>query len=64
MSTLDRYILAEWLKVFGVSLIVLIGLLVLQDAADHAEDFRQGFAGAGEVAAYYAWLVPSYLPWL
>ncbi|SVD69631.1 uncharacterized protein METZ01_LOCUS422485, partial [marine metagenome] len=40
MSTLDRYILAEWLKVFGVSLIVLIGLLVLQDAADHAEDFR------------------------
>ena len=64
MSTLDRYILAEWLKVFGVSLIVLIGLLVLQDAADHAEDFRQGFAGTGEVAAYYAWLVPSYLPWL
>jgi lipopolysaccharide export LptBFGC system permease protein LptF len=64
MSTLDRYILAEWLKVFGVSLFVLIGLLVLQDAADHAEDFRQGFAGSGEVAAYYAWLVPSYLPWL
>jgi lipopolysaccharide export system permease protein len=64
MSILDRYILAEWLKVFGVSLFVLIGLLVLQDAADHAEDFRQGFSGAGEVAAYYAWLVPSYLPWL
>lgn len=64
MSTLDRYILAEWLKVFGLSLIVLIGLLVLQDAANHAEDFRQGFAGAGEVASYYAWLIPGYLPWL
>ena len=64
MSTLDRYILAAWLKVFGLSLIVLVGLLVLQDAANHAEDFRQGFAGAGEVASYYAWLIPSYLPWL
>ena len=64
MSTLDRYILAEWLKFFGLSLIVLIGLLVLQDASNHAEDFRQGFAGAGAVASYYAWLIPSYLPWL
>ncbi|MFP6894054.1 MAG: LptF/LptG family permease, partial [Opitutales bacterium] len=61
---MDRYILAEWLKVFGLSIIVLIGLLVLQDAANHVEDFRQEFAGAGEVASYYAWLIPGYLPWL
>ena len=64
MSTLDRYILANWLKVFGVSLIVLVGLLVLQDAANHAENFRQGFAGVEQVVSYYTWLIPSYLPWL
>ena len=64
MSTLDRYVLVEWLKVFGVALGALIGLLILQDAANHAGDFRQGGATLGEVATYYAWLVPGYLPWL
>tara|TARA_B100001094_G_C18174748_1_gene797262 strand:+ start:1537 stop:2709 length:1173 start_codon:yes stop_codon:yes gene_type:complete len=64
VSTLDKYILAEWLKFFGLSLIVLIGLLVLQDASNHAEDFRKGFAGVNKVLFYYVWLIPSYLPWL
>ncbi|SVE22891.1 uncharacterized protein METZ01_LOCUS475745, partial [marine metagenome] len=64
MSTLDRYVLVEWLKVFGVALGALIGLLILQDAANHAGDFRQGGATLGELVTYYGWLVPGYLPWL
>ncbi len=64
MNTLDRYISCEWFKVFVVVLGSLIGLLILQDAADHVGDFRRGGTTFADLAAYYLWLIPGFLPWL
>lgn len=64
MAVLDRYVLVEWLKALGLTLGALVGILVLQDATNHAGDFRAEGASPGALLEYYAWLVPGYLPWL
>ena len=64
MALLDQYVLVEWLKALGLTLGALVGLLILQDATNHAGDFREGSASPGALMEYYAWLVPGYLPWL
>ncbi len=62
MTLLDRYILKEWLKVFGMALGAMIGLLVIGQIYDSMPDFIQWKTPAGQVLPYYLWQVPVLMP--
>jgi lipopolysaccharide export system permease protein len=62
LKTVDRYVLREWLKIFGLSIAITLGLLVLNDMYSNFSDLMDYQAGVGQILAYYAVLVPSFLP--
>lgn len=61
MNLLDRYLLAEWLKMLGLLLAATMGLLLMTALYDNLRDLIQVGAGMGDVLLYYATLMPSYL---
>lgn len=61
MNLLDRYLLAEWLKMLGLLLAATMGLLMMTALYDSLRDLIQVGAGAGDILLYYATLMPSYL---
>ena len=61
MNTLDRHILAEWLKVLCLVLAAALGLLLMQQMYDDFRDLLDTGAGAGEVCRYYAVRLPGFL---
>ncbi|MDP1581543.1 MAG: LptF/LptG family permease [Candidatus Didemnitutus sp.] len=61
MTLFDRYLLREWLKILGLLLCATMGLLVMQALYDNFRDLIEVGAGMGEMLAYYAVLMPSYL---
>ena len=62
MKTIDRYIFTEWLKAFGLSLGVMLGLLLIEDMYDDLSDLLDFGIGAMDVVRYYVILLPSFLP--
>jgi lipopolysaccharide export system permease protein len=62
MRLLDRYVLAEWLKVFGLALAATLAVLLLQDLYSNLGDLLNEGARPGQVLFYYAVLLPSFLP--
>lgn len=58
----DRYIFAEWLKVFIMSLFVMFGLLIIADMQDDLPDLLSFGAGNREILRYYAVLLPAFVP--
>lgn len=62
LKTVDRYILREWLKIFGLSIAVTLGLLVLNDMYANFGDLMDFQAGVGQMLLYYVVLLPSFLP--
>lgn len=60
MTVLDRYLLREWLGIFGLLLAATMGLLLMQALYDNFRDLIGTGAGFGEMVAYYAVLLPSY----
>lgn len=61
VNVIDRYILGEWLKIFGLILCAMLGLLVMQALYDDFRDLLTVGAGTGDILYYYATLMPSYL---
>jgi LPS export ABC transporter permease LptG len=61
MKLLDRYLLAEWLKMLGLLLAATMGLLLMTALYDNLRDLIQVGADAHDVLLYYATLMPSYL---
>lgn len=61
MNLLDRYLLAEWLKMLGLLLAATMGLLLMTALYDSLRDLIQVGAETGDVLLYYATLMPSYL---
>lgn len=61
MKLLDRYLLAEWLKMLGLLLAATMGLLLMTALYDNLRDLIQVGAGARDVLLYYSTLMPSYL---
>lgn len=61
MTLLDRYLLREWLKILGLILCATLGLLLMQALYDNFRDLVEVGASPGEMLAYYAVLMPSYL---
>jgi lipopolysaccharide export system permease protein len=62
MPLLDRYLLKEWLKVFGMALGAMIGLLLIGQIQDSMPDFIQWKTATGKVLTYYLWQVPMVMP--
>ncbi len=62
LKTVDRYILREWLKVFGMSIAVTIGLLVLNDMYSNFGDLMDFGASFSQMLLYYGVLLPSFIP--
>ncbi|HYC72864.1 MAG TPA: LptF/LptG family permease [Opitutaceae bacterium] len=61
MTVFDRYLLGEWLKFFGLLLAATTGLLVVFALYDNLRELLDAGARPGEMATYYAVLLPSYL---
>ncbi|NBN94937.1 MAG: LptF/LptG family permease [Verrucomicrobia bacterium] len=49
---LDRYILAEWAKVFALSMLSFMGLLLLSEGYNWIPDFLGWGASIGTIVAY------------
>lgn len=64
MRILDRYILGEWAKVFGLCLGALGGLAAISISYRHARDFIDWGAGAGDFAAFLLFRLVGELPLL
>lgn len=62
LKTVDRYILREWLKIFGISIAITMGLLVLNDMYSNFGDLLDYRAGIGHILLYYGVLLPSFIP--
>lgn len=62
MRLLDRYLLAEWLKIFGLTLVATLAVLLLYDLYGQLGDLRNDGARGAQILFFYAILVPSYLP--
>jgi LPS export ABC transporter permease LptG len=62
LKTVDRYILREWLKIFGMSIGVTLGLLILNDMYSNFGDLMDFGVGTRQMLLYYAVLLPSFIP--
>ena len=62
ISKIDRYLFWEWLKVFLLTLGVVLGLLILEDMYDDLPDLLDYGAGPSDIGLYYLVLLPSFLP--
>lgn len=62
MRILDRYVLAEWLRIFLLTLLALLGLLLLERLFATLKDLLEWGASPREAARYYLVLLPSLLP--
>jgi hypothetical protein len=49
---LDRYIVAEWAKVFALALLSFVGLMLLSDGYNRIPEFLDLGAGWGTIVAY------------
>jgi LPS export ABC transporter permease LptG len=58
----DRYILAEWFKVFCLTVFAIFGLLILGDVQDNLKDLLMFGATREDIFAYYLVLLPSFMP--
>ena len=52
MRLLDRYILAEWAKVFALALLSFVGIMLLSDGYNRIPEFLDLGAGWGTIIAY------------
>ncbi len=65
-KVIDRYILWEWLKVFGIAVIVMLGILLMNDMYSTLGNFFESGIDAFDIMRYYAYLsvtlIPIFLP--
>ena len=60
LNLVDRYILREWLKIFGLVLLATLGLLLMQALFDDFSDLLAQQAKILEVLDYFAVKMPAY----
>ncbi len=60
MTTIDRYLLREWLSILGLILCATIGLLLMQALYDSFRDLIELHVHGLDLLLYYAVLLPSY----
>ncbi len=62
MNLLDRYLLGEWLKMLGLLLGAILGMLLMAALYDDFRDILGLGVGLGDMALYYGTLIPSFFP--
>lgn len=62
MGLLDRYVFLEWLKVFCLTLLLIVGIQLLGDFQNNLGDLLGFGASAAQIADYYLTVLPSFLP--
>lgn len=62
MTLLDRYVLREWLKVFLMTLVALVALLLIVRIFTDMPGFMRWDSDTGVVLGYFALQIPAYLP--
>jgi lipopolysaccharide export system permease protein len=60
LNLVDRYLLREWLKVFGLVLFATLGLLLVAAMYDDLSSLLDQQAKVGDVLFYYAIKLPGY----
>jgi lipopolysaccharide export system permease protein len=61
LNTFDRHLLREWLKILGLVLLALVGLLVVQVMYSDFRGLRDNGARAGDIWMYLFVTIPSFL---
>ena len=61
MTLIDRYLLREWLKMLGLVLCAMLGLLLMQAMYEDFRDLLDDGATFADVLVYFAVKLPSYL---
>jgi lipopolysaccharide export system permease protein len=59
LNLIDRYVLREWLKIFGLVLGATLGLLLMQALYDDFRDLLDEGATAGDIAFYFVVSTPN-----
>ncbi len=62
MRLLDRYILSEWLKAFGMAIMAILGILIIERVQDDLPDFLSWGATTEQILKCYLYRIPSFLP--
>lgn len=62
MTLIDRYVFREWLKVFAMGLLSMVGLLVVVQMFTTIKNFQEWGTSAGDIASFYFWQIPEQLP--
>ncbi len=60
MSLFDRYLFREWLKAMFVFVLLILGILVLEDMYKNLKMFLGKNAGVSNILGYYLFLLPSF----
>lgn len=58
----DRYIFAEWLKIFGVAIGVTLGILILESVYNKLGGMIDDGATTAEILKYYLYYLPTVVP--
>ncbi len=56
---IDRYIFKEWLKTFCVTLMLILGILLLEDMYKNLKNFLERGADLQSLFAYYIYIIPN-----
>lgn len=56
---IDRYILKEWLKTFSVTLMLILGILLLEDMYKNLKNFLERSADLQSLLLYYIYIIPN-----
>ncbi len=62
MGLLARHVFKEWISAFSLTLLVVLGLLILQNMYDSLPDLLEFGAGVQTIAFYYALRIPGFIP--
>jgi LPS export ABC transporter permease LptG len=62
MGLLTRHVFKEWLSAFALTLLVVLGLLVLQNMYDSLPDLLEFGAGIKTIGVYYILRIPGFIP--
>jgi LPS export ABC transporter permease LptG/LPS export ABC transporter permease LptF len=60
-TLLDRYVSRQYLRIFGVSFISLVGLFYISTFIDLADKLFRGSATSGMLLRYFYWTTPQYV---
>jgi lipopolysaccharide export system permease protein len=61
LNTFDRHLLREWLSIFGLVLVLVCGLLLVQVMYDDFRDLHEAGAGLRDLALYSMVAIPGFL---